>query len=89
MTKKFPKKVNLNIIFRSEPEGGFTVLVPALPGCITYGKDLSEAQKMAQEAITLYLEDMLADGEKLPQDTQTYLTNTEVQLPSVKQTVHA
>lgn len=89
MAKKIPEKVHLDVIFRSEPEGGFTVLVPALPGCVTYGKDLSEARQMAHEAITLYLEDMLAEGEKLPQDTQTYLTNTEVQLPSSKQTVHA
>jgi len=34
-----------NIIFRSEPEGGFTVLVPSLPGCVTYGKNLKEAKK--------------------------------------------
>jgi len=81
--------MRLNIIFRAEPEGGFTVLVPALPGCVTYGKNLSEAQSMAQEATTLYLEDMLADGEKLPQDTQTYLTNTEIRLPSLKHTIHA
>lgn len=52
------KKLNLNVIFRAKPEGGFTVLVPALPGCITYGKNIREAQRMAKEAITLYLEDL-------------------------------
>lgn len=32
------KNLKYNVIFRSEPEGGYTVLVPSLPGCITYGK---------------------------------------------------
>ena len=69
-------------MFRAEPEGGFTVLVPALPGCITYGKNIQEAQKMAREAITLYLEDMVVEGEEIPQNDQTYLGNIEVTLPS-------
>ena len=89
MAKKISEKLQLNVIFRSEPEGGFTVLVPALPGCITYGKDLMEAQQMAQEAITLYLEDMIAEGEELPQNTQTYLSSIEVQVSPSPQSVHA
>ena len=39
----------------AEPEGGFTVLVPILPGCITYGETVAEAKEMAQEAIALYI----------------------------------
>lgn len=78
MKKKLRPKLNLNVIFRTEPEGGFTVLVPALPGCITYGKNIQEAKKMAEEAITLYLEDMAAEGEELPQNEQTYLGNIEL-----------
>jgi antitoxin HicB len=35
--------------------GGFTVTVPALPGCITDGQTIDEAIERAQEAITLYL----------------------------------
>jgi len=38
-------KLHYNIIFQAEPEGGFAVLVPALPGCVTYGKNLTEAKK--------------------------------------------
>lgn len=81
MKKKLSSKLNINVVFRAEPEGGFTVLVPTLPGCITYGKDLKEAQKMAEEAITLYLEDMVLAGEKLPQNEQIYSGNIEVVLP--------
>ncbi len=88
MRKKLSPKLNLNIIFRAEPEGGFTVLVPSLPGCITYGKNLQEAQKMAEEAITLYLEDMIMEGEELPQKEQTFLSNIEIALPSAS-SLHA
>ena len=42
------KKVTYNLIFKTEPEGGFTVSVPSLPGCVTYGKNLTEAKKMAK-----------------------------------------
>ena len=44
-----------NIIFTPEPEGGFTVVVPSLPGCVTYGKSLAEARKMAKDAIKAYV----------------------------------
>lgn len=43
--------VTYNIIIKPEPEGGYTVIVPSLPGCVTYGKDLAEAKVMAQDAI--------------------------------------
>ena len=49
-------------LFRAEPEGGFTVTVPALPGCVTCGVDMQHAVVMAQEAIELYVESLLADG---------------------------
>ncbi len=47
-------------MLRPEPEDGFTVIVPSLPGCITYGSTLKEAKQMAVEAIELYLESLVA-----------------------------
>ena len=35
--------LSYRILLREEPEGGFTVTVPALPGCITFGETTSEA----------------------------------------------
>ncbi len=51
---------NYKIMLRPEPEGGFTVIVPSLPGCTTYGSTLREAKQMAAEAIELYLESLAA-----------------------------
>ena len=49
-------KINrYNVIFKPEPEGGFTVIVPSLPGCVTYGKDLTEARTMVEDAIRAYI----------------------------------
>ena len=54
-----------------EPEGGFTVTVPVLPGCVTYGEDLDEAISMAREAIELYIEELQERGEVIPDDSRT------------------
>lgn len=51
-----------------ELEGGYTVTVPPLPGCVTWGETIEESKKMAAEAISLYLEDMESHGEELPND---------------------
>ncbi len=51
-------------------EGGYTVSVPALPGCFTQGDTIEEAVKNAEEAITCYLESLLKDGEPIPEENQ-------------------
>ena len=37
------KILSYRILLRKEPEGGYTVTVPTLPGCITFGSDIPEA----------------------------------------------
>lgn len=59
------------IHLHKEEEGGFTVTVPALPGCITYGENVDEAIDMAREAIELYLVDLKEKGEAIPDDSNT------------------
>jgi len=63
-----------------EFEGGYTVSVPALPCCITYGENVDEALLMAREAIELYLEEIKDRGEAIPDDTNTleYSLNFEM-----------
>lgn len=47
-------------------DGGFTVTVPELPGCITQGETLDDALAMAREAIALHVEGLAADGFPVP-----------------------
>ena len=42
------------------------MLVPALPGCVTYGKTVEEAIEMSRDAITGYVESLIEDGEAVP-----------------------
>jgi antitoxin HicB len=51
-----------------EEEGGYTVTVSALPGCITQGDSFQDAVAMARDAIQGYLESMVAHGETIPLD---------------------
>lgn len=53
-------------LFEPEPEGGFTVTCPALPGLVTYGETIEEAREHATEAIELYLECLQEDGLPIP-----------------------
>lgn len=53
-------------VFEPDEDGGFVVTCRALPGLVTQGETLEEARAMAAEAIGLYLESVLADGERLP-----------------------
>jgi len=67
-----------NIIFRPEPEGGFTVIVPSLPGCVTYGRNLTEAKKMAVDAIRGYIVSLRKHKETIPTDEENYFTSVEI-----------
>ena len=71
-----------NVTFRPEPEGGFTVIVPTLPGCITYGKDLKEAKAMVEDAINLYIETLLEDGEPIPSDEDVFSASIGIEMKS-------
>lgn len=59
------------IILNHEPEGGYTVIVPSLPGCITYGNDIEHAKEMAKEAIEGYIEVLKDQGEEIPDDSRS------------------
>jgi antitoxin HicB len=69
---------NYKLLLRKEPEGGYTVLVPSLPGCITYGENVDEAISMAKEAIELYIEELKDHGETIPDDSNLLEYNLKV-----------
>lgn len=55
-------------IFEPLPEGGYSVLVPAIPEICTFGETLEEAREMAHDAIRCFLESALQTGEPIPSD---------------------
>jgi len=65
------KVLNYRIRLRKEIEGGYTVMVPSLPGCITYGDTVEDAIKMAKEAIELYIESLKKHDEEIPTEEGT------------------
>lgn len=60
------------VLMRKEPEGGYTVTVPVLPGCVSYGATVDEACEMAREAIALYIEDLVTCGEEIPSEEDLF-----------------
>jgi len=59
------------ILLHKEPEGQYTVTVPALSGCVTFGENVEHAIEMAKEAIVLYIEELQERGETIPDDSNT------------------
>ena len=70
---------HFNIFLRPEPEGGFTAIVPALPGCVTYGRTLVEAKKMAKDAICGYIESLKKYKEPIPTDDETLVASLDLE----------
>lgn len=54
------------LILTPKPEGGYTVKVPGIRGCITYGERIEEAIAMAKDAIEGCLEVLKEEGEPIP-----------------------
>ena len=52
----------------NHPEEGYTVRVPALPGCITYGRTREEALLRAREAIGGFIEGLQKAGDPVPEE---------------------
>lgn len=60
--------LDYTVIFEPIEDGGYMVVVPSLPGVVTYGENLDDARKMAIDAIKCHLEGLLKDGEAIPED---------------------
>lgn len=68
--KKVRKKIKqevlkFNVVFLEEEDGGYSISVPALPGCYSQGDTFEEGLANIKEAIELYLEDETEDTDWL------------------------
>lgn len=74
------KTLNYRIRLEREEEGGYTVIVPALKGCITFGESVEEAIEMAKEAIEGYIETLIELGNEVPTDNDVLEYTVSVQI---------
>ncbi len=66
------------VILEPNELGGYTAIVPLLPGCISEGDSREEALVNIKEAIELYIESLKADGESVPTEEETEEAIVEV-----------
>ena len=64
---------HFTVVLEPQPEGGYLVSVPALPGCYTEGQTMEEAWHMAADAIRAYCKSLLKHGEAIPQEAPDQL----------------
>lgn len=82
MANKSTKVLKYETVFEEQPDKGYTVIVPSLPGCISEGDTFEEAKTNIADAIKLYLEDLAHDGEEIPSgDNPTFVGQIEVNRP--------
>ena len=67
--------MKLHIVLEQSADGGYTVYVPALPGCISEGQTKSQALRNIKEAIQLYLEPV---DDELVRSKESHLTEITV-----------
>jgi predicted RNase H-like HicB family nuclease len=84
--RKTKKEYSYQINLIPDEEGGYTALVPLLPGCISYGNTIEEATANAREAIQLHLENLVAHDEPIPLGNESlhiFTTTVQVSPPHV------
>ena len=61
------------LLHKNSQVGGYSVIVPELPGCFSQGATLKEALENAKEAIALHLEGLLEEGEEIPEEKEPFV----------------
>lgn len=65
------RKMTYLAVLEPAVDGGYAVFFPDLPGCISYGKTIKEAQEMAAEAAGLHIYSVESDGDEAPVPSAT------------------
>lgn len=66
------------VVLVPQPDGGFFIECPALPGCYTQGDTVQEALDNIREAIELAVEDIEAQNETVPDGVSPLVTQVQV-----------
>jgi len=59
-------ELKFTVLIEANEEGGYTITVPSLPGCVTQGDTLEEAIENVREAIAGYIETLKDLGKPIP-----------------------
>jgi antitoxin HicB len=73
-----PQVHQFTVNLHPQPEGGYTVLVPALPEVVTEGGTREEAMANAREAIEVILEVYREEGWEIPKDVKTEIAHLTI-----------
>ena len=65
---------NYTVVYEKLQEGGYQVIVPAMPEIRTFGGTIDEAREMAQDAIRCVLESARKLGEPIPAEVEPATT---------------
>jgi len=83
VNKKTSRILKYDVIFEEAEEGGYTVYVPSLLGCVSEGDTFEEAKKNITEAIGAYLESLSKDKKEIINSSKTFFIGT-VEIPFSK-----
>ena len=78
--KKKPARRYVYPVVVEKDEGGYFVSCPSLEGCFTEGDTYEEALSNIEDAITAYIESLLAHGEPIPPAASVTLATVEVSI---------
>ena len=67
------KAYNYKVILEPDETGGYVVICPSIPGCYSQGETIQEALDNIKEAIELCLEDIMAEGEHIPDPSHSLI----------------
>ena len=70
------------VIFKPLEDGGYDVIIPAIPEICTFGNTIKEARKMAEDAIKCYIESALELNEPIPIDSEVSFEKIAVKVAS-------
>ena len=75
------KEYSYTVVYERIPEGGYNVIVPAIPEICTFGATSQEAREMACDAIRCFLESARKTGEPIPEDVESATERVALTLP--------
>jgi len=74
------KVYNYSVVFEPVDEGGYNVIVPAIPEICTFGDTLEEARVMVADAIKCYIESALIAKEPIPEDKEPSIGRVAIRI---------